>query len=205
MAETETIIPNSNPHHLRNIPTQIKETIGLLVNGIAVVGDSHKRMAMTSSLISLMMAALRDYYTSNVPSDIEQTILESIIIMMKLVDEKKRPDINWLVQEIRTYLYEHIKNKEKIPFFLQLLHDTMIIKQARKTWVKANSECLTPQNPNAWSMADDEMSEIHDELYEICIRYNLIIMPKQWQYNLERFDPLSQQLDREEREHGEAV
>lgn len=139
------------------------------------------------------------------PADVEQTILESNIIMLKLVDDKKRPDVIWLVNEIKTHLYEHIKNKEKVPFFLQLLHDIMIIKQARKTWVKANSECLTPQNPNAWSMADDEMSEIHDELYEICIRYNLIIMPKTWQYNLEKYDPLTQQLQREENERAETV
>lgn len=102
-----------------------------------------------------------------------------------------------MLQELETYLQEltayNVEQKLKwVPTEgLELLQDYNVVMQCRERWKNASDIYMA--NKDAWSISNKMIADIGDKLESIELKYNLIVMPKSYSYDINDLNMFNKQ------------
>lgn len=171
-------------------PEQIKEMIGQLSVSTARSTDPAIKLSLTNSRISVLLGIIKHKCSDWVMPGIS-TMIHEILVKM-LTEDLNAPDHEFAIKSRIAYLIDFI-NKEntkalesKSKFFpsesLTLLVDYNKIIECRERWKIASDIYMT--NKDAWATSNKMIADINDILTQIELDYNLIIMPKNYSYDV---------------------
>lgn len=179
-------------------PEQVKEKIGLMSVATARATEPATKISLCSSRISTLTGVL-EYKCREWVQPGMSTILNKTIIMM--VEDMKTSgnfdNIQPMLQELETYLQEltayNVEQKLKwVPTEgLELLQDYNVVMQCRERWKNASDIYMA--NKDAWSISNKMIADIGDKLESIELKYNLIVMPKSYSYDINDLNMFNKQ------------
>jgi hypothetical protein len=171
-------------------PEQIKEMIGQLSVSTARSTDPAIKLALTNSRISALLGIMKHKCQEWVMPGISTMIHEILVKMLE--EDLKAEDHENAIRNRISYLIEFI-NKEntialesKSKYFpsesLTLLVDYNKVVECRERWKVASKKYM--DNKDAWEISNAMVADINDVLTQIELDYNLIIMPKNYSYDI---------------------
>jgi len=171
-------------------PEQIKEMIGQLSVSTARSTDPAIKLALTNSRISVLLGIMKhkcqDWVMPGISTMIHEIILKMLDDDLKAADHEKalRTRIEYLIEFINDENSIAIETKSK--YFpsesLVLLTDYNKVVECRERWKVASKTYM--DNKDAWEISNEMIADINDILTQIELDYNLIIMPKNYSYDI---------------------
>lgn len=182
-------------------PEQIKEMIGQLSVSTARSTDPAIKLALTNSRISVLLGIMKHKCQDWVMPGISTMIHEIIVKMLE--EDLKAENHESAISARITYLIDFI-NKEntnalesKQKYFpsesLVLLVDYNRVVECRQRWKIASKTYM--DNATAWEISNSMIADINDILTQIELDYNLIIMPKNYSYDINDMSIFNKQPD----------
>ncbi|MDD2246331.1 MAG: hypothetical protein PHC39_04535 [Proteiniphilum sp.] len=170
-------------------PEQVKEVIGQLSVATARSTDPANKLSLTSSRISILLGVMEFKCKKFIIPGLS-TLLYSTIEMM-VNDLKSGATIETTRNTLST-LESHIhqiveERSSKKPLYmvdetLELLTDYNIVINCRARWKVANMRYM--EGEMSYGKSNEILSDIHDALTSIELKYNLIIMPKHYSFDV---------------------
>lgn len=171
-------------------PEQIKEMIGQLSVSTARSTDPAIKLALTNSRISILLGIMKHKCQDWVLPGISTMIHEILVKMLNedlLAQEHERAikaRIVYLINYINAENTKALESKQK--YFpsesLVLLVDYNKVVECRERWKIASKTYM--DNNTAWEISNSMIADINDILTQIELDYNLIIMPKNYSYDV---------------------
>lgn len=171
-------------------PEQVKEMIGQLSVSTARSTDPAIKLALTNSRISVLLGIMKHKCQEWVMPGISTMVHEILVKMLTedlLAEEHERAiraRIAYLIDFINTENTKAIETKSK--YFpaesLTLLTDYNKVVECRERWKKASDTYM--ENHEAWAISNKMIADVNDILTQIELDYNLIIMPKNYSYDI---------------------
>jgi hypothetical protein len=171
-------------------PEQVKEMIGQLSISTARSTDPAIKLALTNSRISVLLGIMKHKCQDWVMPGISTMVREIIVKMLMddlIVEDHERAikaRIAYLIEFINKENTEAIEAKSK--YFpsesLTLLVDYNKVVDCRDRWKVAAKTYM--DNKDAWEISNAMIADINDILTQIELDYNLIIMPKNYSYDI---------------------
>jgi hypothetical protein len=171
-------------------PEQIKEMIGQLSVSTARSTDPAIKLALTNSRISILLGIMKHKCQDWVLPGISTLIHEILVKMLNedlLAQEHERAikaRIVYLINYINAENTKALEAKQK--YFpsesLVLLVDYNKVVECRERWKIASKTYM--DNNTAWEISNSMIADINDILTQIELDYNLIIMPKNYSYDV---------------------
>jgi hypothetical protein len=180
-------------------PAQVKEKIGLMSVAMAKCTDPSNKISLCSSRISTLVGVLKVKVDTWAEPGLTEVLIKCLTMMVDdMKTESPEEGIRQTLSEIERYLnviadeQTSKKYKKEVPqLSLDILYDYNIVLQCRERWKDANDIYMA--NRNAWSISNKIIADIGDKLEEIELKYNLIIMPKSYSYNIDDLTMFKQQ------------
>lgn len=171
-------------------PEQIKEMIGQLSVSTARSTDPAIKLALTNSRISVLLGIMKHKCQDWVMPGIS-TMIRDIMVKMLTEDleaEKHEGALRARIEYVINFINEEntkaIEAKSK--YFpsesLVLLTDYNKVVDCRERWKVASKKYM--DNKDAWEISNAMVADINDVLTQIELDYNLIIMPKNYSYDI---------------------
>jgi hypothetical protein len=182
-------------------PEQVKEMIGQLSVSTARSTDPAIKLALTNSRISVLLGIMKHKCHDWVMPGISTMIHEILVKMLEedLFAENHetaiRNRIAYLIDFINKENTEALESKQK--YFpsesLVLLVDYNRVLECRQRWKIASKTYM--DNASAWEISNSMIADINDILTQIELDYNLIIMPKNYSYDINDMSIFNKQPD----------
>jgi hypothetical protein len=182
-------------------PEQVKEMIGQLSVSTARSTDPAVKLALTNSRISVLLGIMKHKCHDWVMPGISTMIHE---IIVKMLEEDLKAEnhesaisarITYLIDFINKENTEALESKQK--YFpsesLVLLVDYNRVLECRQRWKIASKTYM--DNASAWEISNSMIADINDILTQIELDYNLIIMPKNYSYDINDMSIFNKQPD----------
>ena len=171
-------------------PEQIKEMIGQLSVSTARSTDPAIKLALTNSRISVLLGIMKHKCNDWVMPGISTMIHEILVKMLKedlMAQEHERAvklRILYLIDFINAENTKALEAKQKqFPSeSLVLLVDYNKLVECRERWKIASDTYM--RDKDAWAISNKMIADINDILTQIELDYNLIIMPKNYSYDI---------------------
>jgi len=171
-------------------PEQIKEMIGQLSVSTARSTDPAIKLALTNSRISVLLGIMKHKCNDWVMPGISTMIHEILVKMLKedlMAQDHERSiklRILYLVDFINAENTKalELKKKQFPSESLVLLVDYNKIVECRERWKIASDTYM--RDKDAWAISNKMIADINDILTQIELDYNLIIMPKNYSYDV---------------------
>ena len=171
-------------------PEQIKEMIGQLSVSTARSTDPAIKLALTNSRISVLLGIMKHKCNDWVMPGISTMIHE---ILVKMLEEDLMAQNHERAVMLRIlYLIDFInaentkaleaKQKQCPSESLVLLVDYNKLVECRERWKIASDTYM--RDKDAWAISNKMIADINDILTQIELDYNLIIMPKNYSYDI---------------------
>jgi hypothetical protein len=171
-------------------PEQIKEMIGQLSVSTARSTDPAIKLSLTNSRISVLLGIMKHKCQDWVMPGISTMVHE--ILGKMLTEDLNAPDHEFAIKSRIAYLIDfiNIENTKAIEtkqkYFpsesLVLLTDYNKLVECRERWKIASDIYMT--NKDAWATSNKMIADINDILTQVELDYNLIIMPKNYSYDV---------------------
>ena len=170
-------------------PEQVKEKIGLMSVATARATEPANKISLCSSRISTLMGVLEYKCREWTQPGLTRTLYKTIEMMVADMKENESDvNIRNMLAELEQYLSEmsnyNVENKIKyLPIEgLEILQDYNVVLECRARWKEASD--IYMKNKDAWSVSNKMIADIGDKLEAIELKYNLIIMPKHYSYDI---------------------
>lgn len=170
-------------------PEQIKEMIGQLSVSTARSTDPAIKLSLTSSRISTLLAVMDHKCKEWMQPGLKTLLYTTLLMMMEdlKVDDHEQAlhtRLDYLIQFLSDVAAKNIEEKKKsLPDeSLQLLIDYNNVLSCRDRWKIAQD--IYMHNEASWSISNKMIADISDVLTKIELDYNLIIMPKNYSYDI---------------------
>ena len=171
------------------LPEQIKDLIGQLAVATAKSTAPENKLSLTSSRIAFDLAALQIKCREKIPPGLFQTLNDTLKQMISaMIFDPDNAEISKILEDLETVINERAVNRPKSPNMIEamdLLTDYNLILECRERWKIANDTYMT--NNNAWSKTNKMLADIHDVLARIELRYDLIVVPKNINWDINEF------------------
>jgi hypothetical protein len=185
-------------HDSKFPPEQVKEMIGQLSVATARSTEPANKLSLTSSRISTLKGVIeykcREWMMPGLKTLLYTTI-QSMMEDMKEDDHEAalHSRLDYLIRFLGDVAAKNIQDKTKsLPDeSLDLLTDYNNIVLCRERWKKAQD--IYMHNNEAWSISNKMLADINDILTSIELKYNLIIMPKNYSYDIHDLNMLNKQ------------
>jgi hypothetical protein len=184
-------------------PEQVKELIGSLAIAVAKSTDPANKLSLTSSRVSMVLGVMkikcRDWVAPGLYAILYSTLQAMIQDMQAEHPQDSLTDtLNRLEFAINGMLEQNSKEKTgyMIDESLELIADYNAVLECRERWKIANDVYM--QNEAAWVKSNKMLADIHDKLTEIELKYNLIIVPKNYSFNVNDLGIFNKQKEGEE-------
>jgi len=129
-----------------------------------------------------------------------RTLYKTIEMMVADMKENESDmNIRQMLAELEQYLSEmsnyNVENKIKyLPIEgLEILQDYNVVLECRARWKEASD--IYMKNKDAWSVSNKMIADIGDKLEAIELKYNLIIMPKHYSYDINDLNMFNKQKE----------
>jgi hypothetical protein len=177
-------------------PEQVKEVIGQLSVATARSTEPANKLSLTSSRIATLTGVM-DYKCKEYLMPGLSTILYDTIFAMVSDMATDNPDANLqktlaaLEAKLQAIIAEQTSTKSKymVDESLELLRDYNVVIDCRSRWKVANAWYMTGEA--GYGTSNAILSDIHDALSKIEMKYNLIIMPKHYSFDVNDLSMLS--------------
>jgi hypothetical protein len=170
-------------------PEQVKEKIGLMSVATARATEPANKISLCSSRISTLMGVLEHKCRMWVQPGLTTTIQKTISMMItSMAETGSHKDTEFLLIELQKYMDDLTTHniEKKIKYMpiegLELLQDYNVVVECRARWKEASDMYMA--NKDAWSVSNKMIADIGDKLEAIELKYNLIIMPKNYSYDI---------------------
>lgn len=182
-------------------PEQVKEMIGQLSVSTARSTDPAIKLALTNSRISVLLGIMKhkchDWVMPGISTMIHEIIVKMLEEDLKAENHESaiRTRITYLIDFINKENTEALESKQK--YFpsesLVLLVDYNRVIECRQRWKIASKTYM--DNATAWEISNSMIADINDILTQIELDYNLIIMPKNYSYDINDMSIFNKQPD----------
>jgi hypothetical protein len=171
-------------------PEQIKELIGQLSIAVAKSTDPANKLSLTSSRVSMVLGVMkikcRDWVEPGLFT-ILYTTLQAMIQDMRSEhpEDSLTETLAYLDMAITSMVEKNAAGKTgyMTDEGLELIADYNAVVECRSRWKVANGVYM--QNEAAWVKSNAMLADIHDKLTEMELKYNLIIVPKNYSFNVD--------------------
>lgn len=183
-------------------PEQVKEKIGLMSVATARATEPANKISLCSSRISTLKGVLKYKCEKWVQPGLTTTLYKTLELMVadmavSSTDENRYAMLKELEQylnDLSTYNIEH-----KIKFLpiesMEILQDYNAIVECRERWKEASD--IYMKNNASWSVSNKMIADIGDILEAIELKYNLIVMPKHYSYDVNDLNMFNKQKEDE--------
>lgn len=170
-------------------PAQIKELIGQLSIATAKSTDPANKLSLTSSRISMIRGVISEKCERFVLPGMFDLLYNAIIEMISDM-KTDNPDSNLaqtldaLEKKLVSAMQEQTEKKSgyMVDESIELIRDYNSVLECRKRWVIANKTYMA--NHESWGMSNQMLADINDVLTKIELKYNLIIVPKNYSFDI---------------------
>jgi hypothetical protein len=171
-------------------PEQVKEMIGQLSVSTARSTAPEIKLALTNSRISALLGIMKHKCQEWVMPGISTMIRDAVIKMLTedmLANEHEqaiRSRLEYLIAFVTEENKKELEAKSKFTPYesLALLTDYNRVIDCRDRWKEASD--IYMKNKDSWSISNKMIADINDVLTQIELDYNLIIMPKNYSYDI---------------------
>jgi len=170
-------------------PEQIKELIGQLSIAVAKSTDPANKLSLTSSRISMVLGVMkikcRDWVDPSLFTILYQTLQAMVQDMQnEHPDDALTDTLARLGVAINGLVDRNAAEKTGLVVHegIDLIADYNAVLDCRNRWKVANEVYMA--NEAAWVKSNAMLADIHDKLTEIELKYNMIIVPKNYSFNV---------------------
>lgn len=171
------------------IPEQIKDLIGQIAVATAKSTAPDNKLSLTSSRISFDLGALYLISRARLPPGLFETLHTTLLQMIgSIKNDEKDDEIIKILNNLEEIINNKAANGKKAPSMidsLELIRDYNTVVECRSRWMIANDTYIT--SPQAWSHSNKMLADIHDALTRIEVKYDLIIVPKNTNWDINEF------------------
>lgn len=170
-------------------PTQIKESIGELRVSIARSTAPENKLALTRSRITTLLGILKHKSKEYLMPSLTTLLYDTLNQMIRdLMADPEGKEVLPTLLKLEKYLDEETqrcvseKSKYYPPESIELLRDYNTVLACRERWKEASKTYM--QNHDAWEVSVKMIGDINDILEELELKYDLIVMPKHYTYDV---------------------
>jgi hypothetical protein len=171
-------------------PEQVKEMIGQLSVSTARSTDPAIKLALTNSRISALLGIMKhkcmDWVMPGISIMIRETILKMLSedMMAEAHEAALQARLKYLIEFVTSENEKELAAKGKFTPYesLTLLTDYNRVLECRERWKEASKIYMA--NKDAWETSHEMLADVNDVLTQIELDYNLIIMPKNYSYDI---------------------
>ena len=175
-------------------PEQIKEKLGALSVAMAKSTAPENKLSLCSSRISTLIGILdykcREWAEPGLLTLLYQTVAEMVRDMQaeNMDPERYSPLLDETFHNLQKYLNDRTTYniESKIKFVpaegIELLKDYNLLLNCRARWKEAHDAYM--KNKDSWGISNKALADLSDVLETIEMKYNLVVMPKNYSYNI---------------------
>ena len=170
-------------------PDQVKEGIGLLRIAMAKSTDPANKISLCDSRIRTLMGVMEHKCHDWVQPGLTTLLLKAIEMMLADMRRENPADevastIDGLVQYVQEVEAKNVGEKSRfvVTEGLDILSDYNVVIECRQRWKEASDMYMA--NRESWSISNKMLADVGDKLEAMELKYNLIIMPKNYSYDI---------------------